>query len=67
MSITIMLRFKLWAIQAFPLLRKLGSGHSRFLRISIAELDRHIATVCRVEESKILLTGSHSCGISHTN
>jgi acetyltransferase-like isoleucine patch superfamily enzyme len=56
-------RFKLWAIQAFPLLRKLGSGHKAFLRNSSAELDRSMATLCRGEQSKIIITGCHSYGI----
>ena len=62
MSMTILRRLKLWAIQAFPLLRKLGSGHSRFLRIQ-TELDHNIVTICRGEESKIILYGCHSYGI----
>jgi len=63
MRMTNLRRLKLWKIQAFLLLRKLGSGYSRFLRNSIAELDHDIATVCRGEESKTILTGCHSYGI----
>ena len=56
-------RFKLWATQVFPPLRKLGSRHNGFLRISSAELDPNMITIYPGEESKTILTGCHSYGM----
>jgi hypothetical protein len=55
--------FKLWATQVFPPLRKLGSRYNGFILISIAQLDYIMATICHGEQSTIILTGCHSCGI----
>lgn len=63
MSMNISRRFKLWAKQLFPMLSKLGKGRNRFTCSPTNDSDQSIAKICRGQESKIVLTGSHSYGI----